>query len=201
MIQRILKMLGALGTSMGLTILTQLLLPPAFLHYYGVSRYGEWLVLSGTLSYLSTLNFGITTFASNELTILHKRGDLARYRALQASTLALSLIMISIGLLASSLVFVVPIAQLLHLSTMTQSEVALTAFFLGIQTVVSILSGYYNSLFMVIEETHRGLSWANARLFGGTLSAVVFAAFRVKFSTIAMGQFAVVLLISVSFCL
>jgi len=76
MIQRILKMLGALGTSMGLTVATQLLLPPAFLHSYGVSLYGEWIVLSGTLSYLGTLNFGITTYASNELTMLRKRDEM-----------------------------------------------------------------------------------------------------------------------------
>jgi alpha-amylase/alpha-mannosidase (GH57 family) len=45
MIQRILKMLGALGTNTFLTVVTQLLLPPAFLHYYGVTKYGEWIVL------------------------------------------------------------------------------------------------------------------------------------------------------------
>jgi hypothetical protein len=75
MIKRILKMLGALGANTGLMLVTQLLLPPAFLHYYGVTLYGEWIVLSGTLSYLSTLNFGITTYASNELTMLRKRAD------------------------------------------------------------------------------------------------------------------------------
>src|ERR1035438_845232 len=99
MIQRILKMLGALGTSTFLTVVTQLLLPPAFLHYYGVAKYGEWIVLSGTLSYLSTLNFGITTYASNELTMLRKRTDLESYHKLQGSTLALLLFMVCAGLL------------------------------------------------------------------------------------------------------
>ena len=63
----------------------------------------EWLVLSGTLGYLSSLNFGVTTYASNELTMLHKRGELDKYRELQGSTLALSLGMISIGVLLSVL--------------------------------------------------------------------------------------------------
>jgi O-antigen/teichoic acid export membrane protein len=188
-------MLGALFTGMGLILLTQLLLPPAFLHFYGVNRYGEWLVLSGTLSYLSSLNFGVTTYASNELTILHKRGEMAKYRELQGSTLVLSLVMVGCGTMLSALVFVIPIAKLLHLSTMTQSEVALTSFFLGLQTMVAIIAGYYNSLFMVIEEAHRGLTWANVRYFGATVTAVGLAAFRVPFSTIAIGQFLAVLLI------
>src|SRR5580698_815441 len=97
--KRILKMLGALGANTGLMLVTQLLLPPAFLHYYGVSSYGEWIVLSGTLSYLATLNFGITTYASNELTMLRKRGELFEYQKLQASTLALLAVMVFIGLL------------------------------------------------------------------------------------------------------
>jgi O-antigen/teichoic acid export membrane protein len=198
MFHRILKMLGALFTGMGLIVVTQLLLPPAFLHFYGVSRYGEWLVLSGTLGYLSSLNFGVTTYASNELTILHKRGEMVRYRELQGSTLALSLGMICIGVLVSALAFVIPIAKLLHLSTMSQSEVALTSFFLGLQAMVSIIAGYYNSLFMVIEEAHRGLTWANVRYFCGTVAAAGFAVFRVQFSTLAMGQFLVFVL--VMFC-
>jgi O-antigen/teichoic acid export membrane protein len=196
MLHRILKMLGALFTGMGLTVITQLLLPPAFLHYYGVNRYGEWLVLSGTLGYLSSLNFGVSTYASNELTMLHKRGEMAKYRELQGSTLALSLVMISFGVLLSGLVFVIPIAKLLHLSTMSQTEAALTAFFLGLQTMVAIIAGYYNSLFMVIEESHRGLTWGNVRFFGGTAAAVGLAAFRVPFSTIAIGQFLFVLFLT-----
>ncbi len=190
-------MLGALFTGMGLTVITQLLLPPAFLHFYGVNRYGEWLVLSGTLGYLSTLNFGVTTYASNELTMLYKRGENEKYRQLQGSTLALSLGMITFGVLLSALVFVIPIAKLLHLSTMTQSEVALTAFVLGLQTMVAIIAGYYNSLFMVIEEAHRGLTWGNVRFFGGTVAAVVLAVFRVRFSTLAIGQFLLVFLLTV----
>jgi O-antigen/teichoic acid export membrane protein len=192
-------MLGALLTGMGLTIFTQLLLPPAFLHFYGVSRYGEWLVLSGTLGYLTTLNFGVSTYASNELTMLHKRGESAKYRELQGSTLALSLAMIGFGVFISSMVFVIPIAKLLHLSTMSETEVALTAFFLGLQTMVLIIAGYYGSLFMVIEQSHRGLTWGNINSLGSTVSAVLLASMRVKFSTLAIGQFVfVVLLTSVS---
>ena len=197
MLNRILKMLGALFTGMGLTVINQLLVPPAFLHFYGINRYGEWLVLSGTVGYLSTLNFGVTTYSTNELTMLHKRGEAVKYRELQASTLALTLGMMSFGLLLSSLVFVIPIAKLLHLSTMSQAEVAVTAFFLGMQTMVAIIAGYYASLFMVIEESHRGLTWGNVCFFGGTLAAVGLAAFRVRFSTIAIGQFLFVLLLTV----
>jgi O-antigen/teichoic acid export membrane protein len=189
MIQRILKMLGALGTSTGLTLVTQLLLPPAFLHYYGVSMYGEWIVLSGTLSYLGTLNFGITTYASNQLTMLRRRGEIEEYRSLQGSTLALLIGMVCLGLLVTFSVFFLPLPKLLHLSAIASRDVTLTAFFLGLQVLVNILAGYYNSLFMVVEQTHRGLSWGIARSFGATIVCFVLTMFRAGFPYLAFGQF------------
>jgi O-antigen/teichoic acid export membrane protein len=198
MIQRILKMLGALGTSTGLTLLTQLMLPPAFLHFYGIRMYGEWIVLAGTLSYLATLNFGITTYASNELTMLHKRGDMEQYRKVQSSTLALLIGMVCIGLAVTSAVFVVPVAKLLHLSAIAPREVTLTAFFLGLQILVNILAGYYNNLFMVVEKTHRGLMWGMARSFGATLVCFVLVLFRADFRYLALGQFLAVCVITIA---
>jgi O-antigen/teichoic acid export membrane protein len=196
MIQRILKMLGALGANTGLMLVTQLLLPPAFLHYYGVSSYGEWIVLSGTLSYLATLNFGITTYASNELTMLRKRGELFEYQKLQASTLALLAVMVFIGLLVVASVFVLPLARLLHLTVMSPVEVSLSAFFLGLQMLVGILAGYLNGLFMVVEKTHRGLSWAIARSFAVTLVCFTLAMFRVSFHILGLGQLVAALVIT-----
>jgi O-antigen/teichoic acid export membrane protein len=198
MIQRILKMLGALGASTGLTLLTQLMLPPAFLHFYGIRMYGEWIVLAGTLSYLATLNFGITTYASNELTMLHKRGDLEQYRKVQGSTLALLIGMVCVGLAVTCAVFVVPVARLLHLSAIAPGDVTLTAFFLGLQILVNILAGYYNNLFMVVEKTHRGLMWGVARSFGATLVCFVLILFRFRFPILAFGQFLAVCLIALA---
>jgi len=189
-------MLGALGTSTGLTLVTQLLLPPAFLHYYGVSMYGEWIVLSGTLSYLATLNFGITTYASNQLTMLRTRGEIEEYRRLQGSTLALLIGMVCIGLLATSSVFFLPLPKLLHLSAIAPRDVTLTAFFLGLQVLVNILAGYYNNLFMVVEQTHRGLSWGIARTFGATIVCFVLTMFRADFRFLAFGQLIAVVAIT-----
>jgi O-antigen/teichoic acid export membrane protein len=198
MIQRILKMLGALGTSTGLTLLTQLMLPPAFLHFYGIRMYGEWIVLAGTLSYLATLNFGITTYASNELTMLHKRGDLEQYRKVQGSTLALLIGMVCIGLAVTSTVFFLPVVRLLHLSAIAPGDVTLTAFFLGLQILANILAGYYNNLFMVVEKTHRGLMWGMARSFGATVVCFVLILFRVRFPILALGQFLAVCVIALA---
>jgi O-antigen/teichoic acid export membrane protein len=189
-------MFGASGTAICLTLLTQLVLPPAFLHFYGVSRYGEWLVLSASLNYLSTLNFGITTYASNQLTMLRKRGEVKKYSELQGSTMALLLSMICIGLVICSSAFFLPLATLLHLSILPPADIALTAFFLGLQAMVNIFGGYCTGLFMVVEETHRGMYWNYARWISGIIVSVPLAMLRVRFSVIAIGQLVAVLIVT-----
>lgn len=190
-------MLLAQGAGIGVLLLTQLLLPPIFLHSYGVSGYGEWLVLSAAASYLATLNFGVTTFASNELTILRQRGDSQQYRRLQASTLSMIVALMGAGTAISIGVALLPLNRLLHLHSITRAEAGWTALFFGLQMMAHILGGYYNNLFMVVLETHRGTMWWNVRRLGATLTAAVLAILHSSFPAIAFGQFAVVLLIAI----
>lgn len=196
MLRRVVKMFGALGTGISFTLISQLVLPPLFLYFYGVTRYGEWLVLSGTLTYLYTLNFGITTYASNELTMLRKRGKLEEYAKLQGSALCLLLCLVSIGILFCLSAFVLPLGQLLHLSTTSLSETRLTAFLLGAQALANILGGYYSDLFLVIEEMHRGLGWYNARRFSATLASIPLIMLRVNFAWLAAGQLIAVVIVT-----
>ena len=190
MLTRLLKMLAALGTGMGVTLITQVLLPPAFIRYYGVASYGEWLVLSATVTYLGTLNFGITTYASNELTMMCRRQEREEYKRLQASTLLLLLCMVAAGVVISALALILPMSSLLHLTTISSFEASLVAFFLGLQIATHMVAGYYNALFMVIEQTHRGTSWYNWRRLAATLVVVPLAMLRCPFSVIAFAQLA-----------
>jgi O-antigen/teichoic acid export membrane protein len=196
MLSRILKMLLAQSANVVVILITQALLPPIFLHSYGVAPYGEWLVLSATVAYLANLNFGIATYAANELTILRQRGDDEQYRRLQGSTLALMLFLVGVGLLASAGVSLLPLTRLLHLHSIGRRDAGLTALFLGLQMTVHIIVGYYNNLFMVVQETHRGTMWWNARRLAGTLVAALLALLRCSFAANALGQFAAVLLVA-----
>ncbi len=196
MLKRILKMIVAQGAGVAVVLIAQVLLPPIFLHSYGVAPYGEWLVLSATIAYVSTLNFGVTTYASNELTILQQRGDSLQYRRLQASTLALMLALIVFGTAITVGISLLPLDTLLHLHTISRKEASLTALFLGLQMVVQIIGGYYINLFMVIQEMHRGTMWLNFRRLAATLVAAVLALFHFSFAANAFGQLAAVLLLA-----
>ncbi len=196
MLQRILKMLRATGAGFAITFVTQFILPPAFIRFYGVGPFGEWLVLSATLGYLSNLNFGIGIYAGNELTILHGRHRSQEYRVLQASTLALLLAMVALGTLLSASVFLLPLNALLHLHILTPADARWTAFLLGLQAMMQIFCGYYSNLFMVVGKTHRGADWFNARRLAATLLCLPLMMLRAPFSVVALAQFIAVLLFS-----
>ncbi len=194
MLKRIFKMLAAQGAGFAFSLIIQLSLPAVFIGAYGIVKYGEWLVLSATLAYLTTMNFGITTYASNELTMLRQRGEIQRYKILQASTLASLIALIGAGTLVTIALSLLPLPALLHLKTINRSNAAVIAFFLGMQMMCHVLGGYYNNLFMVTQETHRGQLWASWRSFVPTAIAIPLAIHRSSFATIAIAQFAVVLL-------
>lgn len=198
MLRRVFKMLMAQGASVGVNLVTQLLLPPVFLYAYGVARYGEWLVLSATVAYLGTLNFGITTYTSNELTMLRQRGDHEQYQRLQASTLVMMLALVGTGVLVSALFAALPLTAMLHLTALSRREASLTTFFLGMLLTAHIFGGYYNNLFMVVQETHRGTMWFNFRRLGANLIVVPLALLHLPFSTIAFGQFSAALLVALA---
>lgn len=198
MLKRILKMLMAQGGGVGVTLLTRFLLPPIFLHSYGVARYGEWLVLTAAVSYLSTLDFGIATYASNELTMLRERNEMGKYRVLQASTLAMILILLLLGTVVCVGIGFLPLKELLHLRSTSGNEARLTAAFLGLQLMANILGGYYNNLFMVLRRTHRGTAWFHIRRLAGLLTAAVLAWRHSPFAMIALGQFLAILLVTIA---
>lgn len=197
MLKRILKMLMAQGAGIGVLLVIQFLLPPIFLHSYGVAAYGEWLVLYAAIAYLSTLNFGITTYACNELTILRQRGDMQQYRRLQASTLSMILALLAVGTAIVTGVALLPLNRILHLQGITRGEADHIAFWFGLQALVNIFAGYYCALFMVVQETHRGIMWWNVRRLAATLVVAGLALARLSFATIALGQFAAVLVATV----
>ena len=89
---RISKLFAAQNATQVVSLLTQLLLPPIFLHSYGVGLYGEWLALSAAIGYLSTVNYGIQTYTNMQMTIHYNRGEVDECVHLQSGGLFILLV-------------------------------------------------------------------------------------------------------------
>ena len=66
---RIVHSLYATGFGQGVNVLIQLAGVPLFLHFWGVERYGEWLILSTIPAYLWMSDFGFASVAANDMTM------------------------------------------------------------------------------------------------------------------------------------
>jgi O-antigen/teichoic acid export membrane protein len=191
-LQRIVKQFAASVTSQGIILLQQLLLPPIFIHAFGVSSYGEWLTLSAAVAYLSTLQFGMQTYVNNELTIRYNRGEMENYQVLQSTGLRMLVGIAIAATLLLSVVFWLPISRWLHLS-LTQQETALAIFFLGLQVIANLPLNYFAGTFMVFGMSHRGTTWQNVLRTMMVATAAIMALLHCSFPAIAVGQFLMVL--------
>jgi O-antigen/teichoic acid export membrane protein len=160
MVRRILKTFAALGVGQCIHVLTQLVLPPAFIASYGMERYGEWLVLSAAVGYLSALDFGLQTYTTNELVMLFHRGDLLQFRRLQSVGWWLTLGLSLVGAVMASMVFVLPVERWLNVGW-SHVAAAQALFWLALQLLAGIAMGNLSGLYRVVGQAHRGAMWGN----------------------------------------
>ncbi len=159
-VARFAKTGASLMSGQGILVLTQLLLPPLFIHHYGVPVYGEWIVLSSAAQYLGTLNFGLHNFANNHVAIAYNRGDMDEVNVIQATAFAIVLGMAALVAALAACLFLMPVSSWLHLS-LSSAAAAGTMYLLGLQLLVRMIFGFLQNAFLVTGELHRGNNWLN----------------------------------------
>lgn len=189
-LKRILKLLAAFLTGQGVAIITQLLVPPFFLHRYphGVEVYGEWVALTASVTYLNTLNYGIQNYANNQMAIHYNRGEVEEAKAVQASAVRLLLAAVAgIGALAAT-VLLMPVSRWLGLTTIGSLAASTTIFLLILQILVIWAFLLLANSYMVIGQAHRGVIWMNAQRLTAVLAMAVCLWHRAPFPVLALVQ-------------
>jgi O-antigen/teichoic acid export membrane protein len=192
-LRRIGKLFAAQNAGQLVTVLTQLLLPPAFLHSYGVSLYGQWLALSAAVAYLTTFNYGLQTFTNMQMTIHYNRGELQETREVQSAGLRILLAAFLIIGAALTVIFFIPLNSLLHL-TIPQRQAQWTLYILGCQVIAGMVNGFFIGSYMVIGMPHRGQNFSNLGQLLIMLCQVVLALGHSPFPLIAGAQLSLTLL-------
>jgi O-antigen/teichoic acid export membrane protein len=195
-LKRILKLLAAFLAGQGVSLINQLLVPPMFLHSYarGVEQYGEWLGLTASIAYLSTLNYGIQNYANNQMTIHYNRGELERAKIVQASALRLVLCVIAFFALLAFAVFLLPLKSMLGLRHVTDQEATWTLFLMLMQLAAYFLFGFFAESNMVVGEAHRGQMWQATRSLTTALALAFFVWRQSPFPVLAASQLCVTLI-------
>ena len=191
-LRRILQLALTSFVGQGITIISQLLIPPFFLRFYpnGIEVYGEWIALSASINYLGTLNYGIQTYANNQMTILYNRGQVEESKAVQASALRLLLLLILVFVLCGLAIFFIPVAHWLKLRHVSASDASVTLYLLIVQMAVVMIFSLLTNSYMVVGQLHRGNYWAGAQRLLTVLAMSVAIFMRASFPVLAMVQLA-----------
>src|SRR5215210_4437181 len=80
LLQRLSKGIGAFSVGQVINLALRVLLPPLFLKAWGADVYGEWLVLSSFVAYLSLTDMGGQMYIFNRLTESYAQGDISLFR-------------------------------------------------------------------------------------------------------------------------
>lgn len=201
-IRGIARNLSALFTGHVISALQSLLLIPFFIHAYGTSGYGEWTVLSAAVAYLGTLDFGVTQYVNQDLTLRYQRGDMKSFHVQQSTAMRLLLGIVFFAAIFGLVAFHLPLQRWLHLSGTTgipgiaPDVVQRTLYLLGLQALATILLGFINGNFMIVGKAHIGGHWGNAKNLLLLIVIIVCVSMHTSFATIALVQ-----VISVVICL
>jgi O-antigen/teichoic acid export membrane protein len=192
---RVSKLFAAQNATQVVSLLTQLLLPPIFLHSYGVTLYGEWLALSAAIGYLSTVNYGIQTYTNMQMTIHYNRGEVEKCVHLQSGGLFILLVVFLAlaGLMCG--IFFIPLDTWLHIQLPLREAQAIL-YLLSLQIIVGMVFGFFSGNYMVIGSAHRGANFNNLNQLLSTLVTALLAVLRSSLIWIAVAQLVVIALMT-----
>jgi O-antigen/teichoic acid export membrane protein len=184
---RIARTWSAFTGGYALYIATQVLLPPLLIHAYGAPGYGTWLVLSASVGMIASLNFGIQTFATNELTMRYHRREMVEYRRLQSTAYRVMLTLLAVAALCLPVVFMLPLSGLLRIR-LPAHTLSLTLCLLGLQVLCAILFGLVNDTHAIVGRNYRGAMWGSALRLSVFGSTALCALLTTPFALLAAAQ-------------
>ena len=189
-LRRILQLALTSFFAQGVSVVTQFLIPPFFLRYYpnGLQVYGEWIALSASISYLSTLNYGIQTYANNQTAILFSGGKEDEAREVQASALRLLLVLVGLFVSGGLAVLVIPVGTWLRLTHVTVAAASLTLYLLIVTMALGMLFSLLTNSYLIIGKLHRGNFWSDGQRLFNVVCLSIALYLRSSFPVLALVQ-------------
>jgi O-antigen/teichoic acid export membrane protein len=182
---------GAFGQCV--SIVTQIVMVPMLLRYWGKESYADWLVISTIAAYLGLSDVGMASAGGNRMAILAARDDHAGVNRIFQSLLAL-LSISSLVVMAACLAIAqgTDMPHLLNLHTLDRGQAATLVMLLGLQVVVGLFDGVTYGIYRAAHLFPRALlghnvmrcvelaMWCVCVPLGGDVTALAFAMLAVR---------------------
>jgi len=143
-------------------------------HFWSLSLYGNWLIVTSIPTFLSFSNIGFGSVAGNEMTMAEARGDReTSLRVFQSCWWLIVLIMVATGILVAVALTFVPVATLLAIHEIDQVDAKWIIAYLG----TSVMFGQLEQL---LQASYRSIGrYSYGTFVKSMISLVAFAAMLV----------------------
>jgi O-antigen/teichoic acid export membrane protein len=162
MIKRLFKGIGANFLGQLINIASRIVLVPLFLLAWGTDIYGEWLLLSSMVAYLSLTEMGAQTYIVNRMTQAYAQRDNDQFCKILHTGLALFLIIpLAVFIIFVGLIVFFNPASLLHITRTGHGTVVLVLAILAFQIVLSLPQSVLLRVYFAVELLPRGVMLLN----------------------------------------
>jgi O-antigen/teichoic acid export membrane protein len=173
-----------------INLAARILLVPLFLLAWGVDLYGEWLLLSSMVAYLSLTDLGAQNYVANRLTQAFASQDIPLFCRILHTGLAFFIILpTAVFSLFLAIIYLYPPASLLKVSLTGPTTVFGVLAIMALQFAVSLPEGLLIRVYQAVGLLPRGVMLAN--LMQALVIILVAAGLLLKFGIlgIALLQF------------
>ena len=113
---------------------------PIYFHFWATAVYGDWLIVTAIPTQLSFSTIGFGNVASNEMTMLVAAGDRqGALRVFQSCWWLIAIVCAAVGLLLVPVLYFVPVARVLPIHAISESDAKWIIFYLGISVLLGQL--------------------------------------------------------------
>jgi O-antigen/teichoic acid export membrane protein len=129
----------------------QLVQVPVFLHFWSVPLYGEWMIVNSIPAYLSFSNIGFGSVAGNEMTMLVAADDReGALRVFQSCWWLIAIICGATILALSGGLYFLPVARMLHIGAISETDTKWIIFYLGVSVLLGQLEQLLQSAYRCV---------------------------------------------------
>jgi len=138
----LIKNFSAAAFGQVVNIIIQLISVPVFLNSWGVQLYGEWLILSSIPTYLSMSDFGFSTVAANEMTMIGAQGNRSGVLSIfQSIFILITLVSSIILIIGLPIIWMAPVEQWLNIHSQSHQQVVLILITFSLYVLLGQQSG------------------------------------------------------------
>ncbi len=153
---RVGKGVGALSLGTAVRGIGQALLVPVALSAWGELQYGEWILLTGLVSFLSLADLGLQTFVMTRLSASHALGDWEEMRRVLHSALRIQYAVAGGLLTLIGLIMIVfPLDRVLSLRSISGFSVLMVVLLLSLELLVNlpvaVVGGLYRATGLLVR--------------------------------------------------